>query len=79
VRAADMHARIHNSYNLPYDPAPGSIMDKAMKLWRKKQARRQAIPAWGGGGGACYARLCVCVCVFGWWWRGRCQRVVFPC
>jgi hypothetical protein len=41
LRAADMHARIHESYNLPYHPAPGSIMEKAVKLWRKKQARRQ--------------------------------------
>ncbi|EFN51473.1 hypothetical protein CHLNCDRAFT_140223 [Chlorella variabilis] len=41
VQAADMHARIYQSYNLPYDPAPGSIMDKAMKLWRKKQSRKQ--------------------------------------
>lgn len=40
VQAADMHARIYQSYNLPYDPAPGSIMDKAMKLWRKKQSRK---------------------------------------
>lgn len=40
VAAAQLHARIYQSYNLPYDPAPGSIMDKAAKLWRKKEARK---------------------------------------
>lgn len=40
ARAAGIHARIFDSYNLAYDPAPGSILDKAAKLWRKKQARK---------------------------------------
>ena len=39
-RAADTHARIFQSYNLPYDAPPGSVMDRAMKLWRKKQSRK---------------------------------------
>lgn len=41
LRAAHNHQRIHDSYNLPYDPEPGSDMDKAQKLWKRKQARRQ--------------------------------------
>lgn len=41
VKAAENHQHIHDSYNLPYDPEPGSIMDKAMKLWKKKETRRQ--------------------------------------
>ncbi|KAL4854759.1 Phosphatidylinositol 4-phosphate 5-kinase 8 [Chlorella vulgaris] len=42
ISAANAHSRIHQSYNLPYDPpAPGSTMDKAMKLWRKKEGRKQ--------------------------------------
>lgn len=40
ARAAALHARIFDSYNLAYDPAPGSILDKATKLWRKRQARK---------------------------------------
>jgi hypothetical protein len=41
ISAANAHSRIHQSYNLPYDPpAPGSTMDKAMKLWRKKEGRK---------------------------------------
>ncbi len=40
MKAASMHARIYDSFNLAYDPAPGSLLDKAMKLWRKKQARK---------------------------------------
>jgi hypothetical protein len=41
--AADNHQRIHDAYNLPYDPEPGSDMDKAQKLWRRRQARRQRV------------------------------------
>lgn len=41
ARAAANHQRIYDSYNLPYDPEPGSDMDKAMKVWRRKQARKQ--------------------------------------
>ena len=37
-RAGDNHQRIHDSYNLPYDPEPGSDMDKAMKLWKRQRA-----------------------------------------
>ena len=45
VTAAEIQAGIYASYNIPYAPAPGSVMDKAQKLWRKKAARR-----WGGRG-----------------------------
>eukprot|EP00887_Chlorella_sp_A99_P002543 scaffold6.g2543.t1 len=41
LRAADTHRKIHEHYNLPYAPEPGSVMDKAMRLWRRRQARRQ--------------------------------------
>lgn len=39
--AAANHQRIYDSYNLPYKPEPGSDLDKAEKLWRRKQTRRQ--------------------------------------
>jgi len=41
TRAAANHKRIYDSYNLPYDPEPGSDLDKASKLWRRREARRQ--------------------------------------
>lgn len=41
VHAAENHQRIYDAYNLPYDPEPGSDLDKAQKLWRKREARRQ--------------------------------------
>jgi hypothetical protein len=41
ARSAANHRRIHESYNLPYEAEPGSDMDKAQKMWRKKQVRKQ--------------------------------------
>ena len=38
--AAANHRRIFDSYNLPYDPEPGSDLERATKLWKRKQARR---------------------------------------
>lgn len=40
LRAAENHKRILDQYNLPYDVEPGSDMDKAQKMWKRKQARR---------------------------------------
>lgn len=39
--AASNHEKIHDAYNLPYDPEPGSDMDKAMKLWKRKEAKEK--------------------------------------
>lgn len=39
--AAANHQRIYDSYNIPYQTEPGSVMEKAEKLWRRKQARKQ--------------------------------------
>lgn len=41
TQAASNHKRIYDSYNIPYDPEPGSDMDKAMKLWKRKEAREK--------------------------------------
>lgn len=41
AQAADTHRKIYQQYNLPYEVEPGSVMEKAQKLWKKKQARRQ--------------------------------------
>jgi hypothetical protein len=41
ARAAANHARIWNGYNLPYEAEPGSVMDKAQRLWKRREARRQ--------------------------------------
>ena len=40
-RAAFNHQKIYESYNIPYIVEPGSDLDKAQKLWRRKQARKQ--------------------------------------
>jgi hypothetical protein len=40
AQAAEQHRKIYESYNLPYNVEPGSIMDKAMKLWKRKQSRK---------------------------------------
>ena len=47
--AAAIHARIFESYNIPYDPAPGSLMDKALKHWRRKKARKCVCGGRAGG------------------------------
>jgi hypothetical protein len=36
--AAANHQKIYNMYNIPYVTEPGSIMEKATKLWKRKQA-----------------------------------------
>lgn len=41
TRAAANHQRIYDSYNLPYETQPGSDLDKAQRLWKKKQTRKQ--------------------------------------
>ena len=41
ARAAANHQRIYDSYNLPYDVAPGSDLDKAQKMWNRKQTKKQ--------------------------------------
>ena len=41
LRAAAAHQKIYDSYNLPYEVEPGSDLDKAQKLWRRKEARKQ--------------------------------------
>ncbi|KAI8105680.1 hypothetical protein M9434_000262 [Picochlorum sp. BPE23] len=40
-KAAAVQQHIHDMYNIPENPEPGSILEKAMKLWKKKQARKQ--------------------------------------
>lgn len=42
-RAASNHQKIYESYNLPYVVEPGSDLDKAQKMWRRKQARKQRL------------------------------------
>lgn len=39
--AAFQHKQIYDSYNLPEEAEPGSVMEKAMKFWKRKQARKQ--------------------------------------
>jgi hypothetical protein len=41
TRAAANHQRIYDSYNIPYETVPGSDLDKAQKLWKKKQTKKQ--------------------------------------
>lgn len=40
-KAAAVQQHIHDMYNIPENPEPGSILEKAMKLWKRKQARKQ--------------------------------------
>lgn len=40
AQAAETHRKIHEQYNLPYEVEPGSVMDRAQKFWKKKQARK---------------------------------------
>ena len=39
--AAVEHKKIFDMYNLPENVEPGSIMEKAMKFWKRKQNRKQ--------------------------------------
>lgn len=41
TKAAVIQKEIHDMYNLPEEPEPGSVMDKAMKLWKRKQVKKQ--------------------------------------
>ncbi|CAG9466398.1 unnamed protein product [Pedinophyceae sp. YPF-701] len=43
VRAAENHQAIWNMYNVPYDPRPGSVADKALKAYKKKEKELAAI------------------------------------
>jgi len=40
-KAASIQQHIHDMYNFSENVEPGSIMEKAMKFWKKKQARKQ--------------------------------------
>jgi hypothetical protein len=39
-KAAVMQQRIHDMYNVPEVAESGSVLEKAMKHWKKKQARK---------------------------------------
>jgi hypothetical protein len=41
TKAAALQQHIHDMYNIPEVAAPGSVLEKAMKFWKKKQARKQ--------------------------------------